>query len=109
MQSVLEKQTELLEEVVHPIHEAIDSLHIWMLAIGVFFWSGWKLYWVGSLMAILWFCLMLANSGARGVGFHGCFSPRASATITTPIMIMSVLMELFGGVPMHQGSDARLA
>jgi hypothetical protein len=36
MQSALEKQAEVLQEVVRPLHGVVDSLHGWMIAIGGF-------------------------------------------------------------------------
>jgi hypothetical protein len=62
LQSALEKQSELLHEVVRPLHEVVDPLHGWMLAIGGFLERAEAM--LGRLSrtsAILWFYLMLAK------------------------------------------------
>ncbi|KAK1612245.1 hypothetical protein QYE76_035918 [Lolium multiflorum] len=104
MQSALEKQAELLHEVVRPLHEVVDSLHGWMLAIGGFLERAEAM--LGRLSQTSADPLVLPNVGKVGAsiaGLHGCFSPRAGASsvITAPVMhIMHELLELCGGVPM---------
>jgi hypothetical protein len=102
MQSSLEKQAKFFEEAVRPLHETIDSLHSWMLAIGGFLERAEAA--LGRLSRTPADPVVLPDDGkvgASGAGLHGCFSPRAraSSVITAPVMqIMPELVELCGGV-----------
>jgi hypothetical protein len=89
MQSSLEKQAKFFEEAVRPLHEAIDSLHSWMLAIGGFLERAEAA--LDRLSRTPADPVVLPDDGkvgASGAGLHGCFSPRAraSSVITAPIM-----------------------
>ncbi|XP_047078937.1 putative leucine-rich repeat receptor-like serine/threonine-protein kinase At2g24130 [Lolium rigidum] len=101
-QSPLEKQAEFFEVAVHPLHEAVASLHGWMLAIGGFLERAKAV--LGRLSRTPADPLVppdVGKVGTSGAGLHGCFSPRARvcSEIKAPVMqIMPELLELCGGV-----------
>jgi hypothetical protein len=102
MRSALEVQAGLIQEAVRPLHEAVDSLHDWMLAIGGFLERAEAvLDRLSRLPADPLVLPVVGKVGATGASLHGCFSPRAraSSVITAPVMkIMPEILELCGGV-----------
>ena len=104
LQPVLEKHADFLQEAIRPLHEVVDSLHGWLLALGGF------LERAEAALARLSLAptdpLVLPDAGKVGasrVGLHGCFSPRARVTsaVSAPVMqIMPGLLESCGDVVM---------
>ena len=109
LQSALEKQADLLQEAVRPLHEDAASLHGWLLAIGGFLEQAEAV--LGTLSRAPSDPVVLPVVGKVGVceaGHFGCFSPRAKATaaVMAPIMqIMPELLELCGGVVMSPSAE----
>jgi hypothetical protein len=81
MRSALKKQGELFQEVVRPLHEAIDSLHGWMLAIQSFLERVEAT--LGRLCRTRGDPLVLPDGkvGAIRASLHGFFSPRARTSL----------------------------
>ena len=103
LQPVLEKHADFLQEAICPLHEVVDSLHSWLLALGGFLERAEAALARLSLASADPLVLPDAGEvGASRVGL-GCFSPRARATsaVSAPVMhIMPELLESCGDVVM---------
>jgi hypothetical protein len=68
-------QAELFQEAIRPLHEAVNSLHGWMVAIGGFLERAQTMLVRFSQTPANPLVLLFAGKvGASGAGLHGSFS-----------------------------------